>query len=469
MKRILFFNLLLFISITCFSQSVENITGVSGSFVLTSAQYVNNLEKQYNINIGSQSNVQLNIVIDVEEDWDMLYIYECDNNFSNLIHVKTVTGNKSDSYVTISTNGRLVMKFISDAGTCGANGYNGFTVNYSTTTLSQQSIPATNNLSTTAGIEIGEETNSPNLHIIDRVSKNLGGLSQANDFSKSMILLESEYNSKLALTYNKISSSDAMEINSDETMLFNSKSHDIFTNYFSVSTPLKKDALVVEPSGKIKMHSTVMLDYNQWIGIGANQPYETGAVRLYMHSEGKHAYIDFKDNLNFRADKGSVSPIIIQGDGNVAIGYSTSYATDGTQYRTEGHKLAVNGSTLLKGDLTTEGIIKAEEILVEANGNTADFVFSDTYQLKDLTEVENFIKTNKHLPDIPSAETMEKQGVNLAEMNKLLLQKVEELMLYAIEKDKEVQELKLDREKECEIREKLEARMAKIEALLIKE
>ena len=103
--------------------------------------------------------------------------------------------------------------------------------------------------------------------------------------------------------------------------------------------------------------------------------------------------------------------------------------------------------------LDVAGTIRAEEILVEANGQTADFVFAEDYNLKPLSEVEAFIKTNKHLPEIPSATEMEAHGVNLAEMNKLLLQKVEELTLYQIEKDKEVQEL--------------EERLAKIEALLL--
>jgi hypothetical protein len=89
--------------------------------------------------------------------------------------------------------------------------------------------------------------------------------------------------------------------------------------------------------------------------------------------------------------------------------------------------------------LDVEGAIRATEIRVEANDNTADFVFEDNYHLKDLSEVEAFIKTNKHLPEIPSAEEMEEAGVNLAEMNKLLLMKVEELTLYAIEQNAEAE------------------------------
>jgi hypothetical protein len=87
--------------------------------------------------------------------------------------------------------------------------------------------------------------------------------------------------------------------------------------------------------------------------------------------------------------------------------------------------------------LDVRGTINATEIKVQAQ--TADFVFKDNYHLKDLSEVEAFIKTNKHLPEIPSAAEMEEQGVNLAEMNKLLLMKVEELTLYTIQQESHLQ------------------------------
>lgn len=118
------------------------------------------------------------------------------------------------------------------------------------------------------------------------------------------------------------------------------------------------------------------------------------------------------------------------------------------------------GNQKINGGLTVDGVIKTEEIKVEviaansitlsSKGQTADFVFSPNYKLRSISEIESFIIENQHLPDIPSAEEMEAEGVNLAEMNKLLLMKIEELTLYVIEKEKEMQEirnLKMEEEK----------------------
>nr|WP_321450316.1 hypothetical protein [uncultured Carboxylicivirga sp.] len=92
-------------------------------------------------------------------------------------------------------------------------------------------------------------------------------------------------------------------------------------------------------------------------------------------------------------------------------------------------------------DLNLNGTLAANNITYTANGQTADHVFEEDYDLKSLEEIETFITENKHLPDVPSAEEMEEEGVNLAEMNKLLLQKVEELTLYIISQEKRIKEL----------------------------
>jgi hypothetical protein len=87
--------------------------------------------------------------------------------------------------------------------------------------------------------------------------------------------------------------------------------------------------------------------------------------------------------------------------------------------------------------------IKTERIKVEiaAENGWADYVFAKDYKLMPLKEVENYINTNGHLPEVPSTEEAIKNGIELKEMNILLLKKVEELTLHLIEQNKRIEEL----------------------------
>lgn len=89
--------------------------------------------------------------------------------------------------------------------------------------------------------------------------------------------------------------------------------------------------------------------------------------------------------------------------------------------------------------LDVKGTIRAREIIVNTTG--ADFVFDKNYPLRQLQEVESFIKANQHLPEIPPASEMQEDGVKLQELTVQLLQKVEELTLYIIQQEKRIQEL----------------------------
>lgn len=71
-----------------------------------------------------------------------------------------------------------------------------------------------------------------------------------------------------------------------------------------------------------------------------------------------------------------------------------------------------------------------------------DYVFSSTYDLMPLTELRSYIQTNHHLPNIPSAEELSSQPVDLGELERLLLEKVEELTLYVLELEEEINKLK---------------------------
>lgn len=109
-------------------------------------------------------------------------------------------------------------------------------------------------------------------------------------------------------------------------------------------------------------------------------------------------------------------------DANIGIG--TSSFTDGL----DTYKLSVKGK------------IRAEEVKVY---NTwADYVFSSSYLLPSLKEVESYILKNGHLPNVPSAEEIKEKGLELGEMTKIQQEKIEELTLYLIQQNKEIEELK---------------------------
>ena len=92
------------------------------------------------------------------------------------------------------------------------------------------------------------------------------------------------------------------------------------------------------------------------------------------------------------------------------------------------------------GLFVAKGIL-AEDYSIAPKNSWSDCVFNEYYNLKKLGDVEKFIKENKHLPDVPSAAEVAEKGYSQHEMNKVLLQKIEELTLYTIEQNKKIAEL----------------------------
>ncbi len=99
----------------------------------------------------------------------------------------------------------------------------------------------------------------------------------------------------------------------------------------------------------------------------------------------------------------------------------------------------VGGTDISSYRLYVEGGILTEEVRVR--NDWADYVFADDYQLLSLTEVENFIDQNGHLPNVPSAKKIESDGMELGDIAKVQQEKIEELFLHLIRLEKEVQQL----------------------------
>ena len=89
-----------------------------------------------------------------------------------------------------------------------------------------------------------------------------------------------------------------------------------------------------------------------------------------------------------------------------------------------------------------DGKLACKELVVVDPTKWADFVFEKKYQLMPLLDVESFYNTNKHLPSVPSEKEVKANGINTAEMDAILLQKIEELTLYIVQQQKEINNLK---------------------------
>jgi len=101
------------------------------------------------------------------------------------------------------------------------------------------------------------------------------------------------------------------------------------------------------------------------------------------------------------------------------------------------------GTTSPDSRLTVKGHIHTQEVKVDLNGAVApDYVFEESYSLPSLEATEAYIQANKHLPEVPSAKEMEANGIELKEMNLLMLKKMEEMTLHVIRLNKEMEALK---------------------------
>ncbi len=204
------------------------------------------------------------------------------------------------------------------------------------------------------------------------------------------------------------------------------------TNFFppngnvgiGVADPQEK----LEVNGSIKLGGAAEVKLTHSLNVSSLNP---GVTQLAASITGRmwgHFLIDIygndaKDAFAVRTDSDSDGvldniPFLVNNLGNVGIGTITPV-----------DKLSVNGR------------IRAKEVKVEI-ANWPDYVFHEDYALQPLPDLEAYIKQHGRLPGMPSAEEAEAEGIDLGEMNRRLLEKVEELSLYVIELRKEIDVLR---------------------------
>lgn len=107
---------------------------------------------------------------------------------------------------------------------------------------------------------------------------------------------------------------------------------------------------------------------------------------------------------------------------------------------TSSGKMEVHNGTTKTLQLETNGLLRVRSVKVDLN-NWADYVFNESYELMPLSQLKNYINENGHLPNVPSEKEVATNGIELGEMNKILLEKIEELTLYILELEKRINEI----------------------------
>lgn len=221
------------------------------------------------------------------------------------------------------------------------------------------------------------------------------------------------------------------------------------------TTPSTADFLTVNGTTNLKGNTTIVgnLTLNKLMDfstreINANSTLRGLTINVNSHpTNGSSIEMYAKDNAD-ATRKGSIRFISHgnSGEGMVFLNYDPAISTwKCTMTITNDNKVYI-GNVKPSGQFANyafgvDGNIVCKRAVVQIT-DWADFVFKPDYKLMPLAEVETFVKQNHHLPNIPSKKDVLEKGMDVSEMNKLLLQKIEELTLYMIELKKENQLIK---------------------------
>lgn len=432
----------------CLSLFAEEIpmNQPSGSFGIQGSAYQPGMDMAWMINTGTNKPVLFTYSIDLETFDYRDYVAICNvDDFGNITSVAHFIGLQSGSVSTTIPNGKAKVVFYSYIdGYADPSFFTGFTMSFSV----DNSMTLTENIYVSGKVGIGSTAPQEKLHINGNVYvagnikgniglagalrvKTSGGYIDIGPQSSNTANFDTD---RANFSFNKGIYSATGEFCSPAWTDINLKTYTVGdrtipSQVFSRMTILNSNGNVgigtTTPTAKLDVVGDVQIDGNKRLGcyladlfthdnknIGHyslgwfNDSWNPGANSLWMSSFG---------GMKFFA--GGQPRLSINSNGYVGIGL------------TNPDKM-----------LTVNGAIHAKEIIVDVKSPLADYVFYPDYELMPLHKVEQFVKTNRHLPEIPSAAEVKENGLNMGEMQNKLLQKIEELTLYMIELQKQIEQ-----------------------------
>jgi len=412
----------LLISIFNMTLGAANTYTVDQNYTISlTTGYVNNMNETWNV-VSTVTDKPLLITysIGTESNYDFLTINNVDNNGVYTSQLLRISGTQSGTISTLVPNGRIMVVFTSDGSASYANNnslYSGinvsFSVNYNNIVNGNQQF--TGNSFVSGKLGIGTFTPSAGLQVAK--SYNYNG-------SNIAAILGDNYNDWTnfgGVTGGRIRGDNngylVLESNPNGT-----GDKNLYLNFASTG-----NILIARGGGNVGIGTGITspaqaldieknADYQLRLGNTAGQGYNigrngtTGFLTFYGDQSGYNGY-----------SFGGVNGEKMRIDANGSVGIGT---TPNALYK-----------------LDVKGAIRASEVQIVSLDNFADFVFEKNYKLPKLSEINAFIQINGHLPNIPSATEVKENGMSLVEMQVKLLQKIEELTLYAIEQQKRIEQL----------------------------
>ena len=200
-----------------------------------------------------------------------------------------------------------------------------------------------------------------------------------------------------------------------------------------VNSTSGQNAFIAQVNGSNKF----MVNSNGSVSVGAattgpaNGMYVNGNVNIGTTSSSSRLQVNSASGqAAFTAQVNGSTKLSVNSNGSVSVGSTSSGPANG-MYISGSVGIGTTGTHDYK--LAIAGKMIAEEVVVKLQANWPDYVFDESYELKSLAEVEQFIKEHKHLPNIPSAKEVEENGISVGKINTVLMEKVEELTLYILQ------------------------------------
>jgi trimeric autotransporter adhesin len=351
---------------------------------------------------------------------DLLYDFGLDGNIK--IYASPLTGTSTDSALVWDASSKIIKKIAQSSLGATVTASNGLTASSSNVKLggdllNDTKIDVKNNwLWLKTPFKANEDTNKVGQVIIGDTTN----VQKWSYSGGSNTLYDGQKNSALVISKTKYNNNENVDFLTLTTADAPSKNGWVFQNYTNVAGYARPRLITYSLDGA---------GYEHYLFTKASITETAFLLNIANYDSlnlAGNPYKPINDNANlFAINNGNVNKFLIKGNGNVGIGTTN---TSDTAYK-----------------LFVEKGIRTRKVKVDITA-WPDYVFKPTYKLPSLNELEKYLLSNQHLPEVPAAEEVEKNGIDLGSNQAILLKKVEELTLYMIDLNKKVEALAKENE-----------------------